>query len=255
MGYNTKFKGEFKLDRPVDDETFDELAAMDGPFYEKDGFPSAWCQWIVGDDWQSVKWNGGEKFYGYIGWIRLLNATILVPKGYRLDGTVRFQGEDPRDGGRIVATNGKIEVFWNDDDPTLSNYAPTSKCKCHIPEHQGVHWIDGHRKVFCDVANLSMMDSEDQDGEWNKLFGITIGNPAALAVLVDISAEPGTDRGWARLGMETPAEGRLRILSLDMVLPIVDGVRGARARLAQIVAYAKRQKPCRNALWHLPTNR
>ena len=33
MGYTTKFAGEFKLDRPLDDETYAELAAMDGPFY------------------------------------------------------------------------------------------------------------------------------------------------------------------------------------------------------------------------------
>ena len=33
MGYTTKFSGEFKLDRPLDDETYEELAAMDGPFY------------------------------------------------------------------------------------------------------------------------------------------------------------------------------------------------------------------------------
>ena len=60
MGYTTKFSGEFKLDRPLDDETYEHLAAMDGPFYESDGFPSQWNQWIVGDDWQSVKWNGGK---------------------------------------------------------------------------------------------------------------------------------------------------------------------------------------------------
>lgn len=60
MGYTTKFSGEFKLDRPLDDETYEELAAMDGPFYEGDGFPSQWNQWIVGNDGQSVKWNGGK---------------------------------------------------------------------------------------------------------------------------------------------------------------------------------------------------
>ena len=103
MGYNTKFKGEFRLDHPLDDDTFDQLAAMDGPFDECDGYPSRWCQWTVGDDWQSIRWNGGEKFYGYIGWIRLLNKTFLAPNGYRIGGTVRFQGEEVGDGGRIVA--------------------------------------------------------------------------------------------------------------------------------------------------------
>ena len=40
MGYTTKFSGEFKLDRPLDDETYEQLAALDGPFYEGDGFPA-----------------------------------------------------------------------------------------------------------------------------------------------------------------------------------------------------------------------
>ena len=31
-------------------------------------------------------------------------------------GTVRFQGEDPGDSGKIVAADGRIEVFWDDDD-------------------------------------------------------------------------------------------------------------------------------------------
>lgn len=251
MGYTTKFAGEFKLDRPLDDETYEELAAMDGPFYEGNGFPSQWNKWIVGDDWQSVKWNGGEKFYGYIGWIRLLNANFLAPKRYRLDGTVRFQGEDAGDSGKIVATGGKIEVFWDDDDPTLSNYAAKSKCKCHIPEHQGVHWIDEDRKVFCDVADLSSMDSETEDAEWNKLFGITVGNPSALAVLVDISAKPGTDKAWSGQIERDPARKRLRVLSLDKLLPLVDEARGAKTRVMQIVAAAKRQRRCFDPWWHL----
>ena len=254
MGYTTKFSGEFKLDRPLDDETYEQLAALDGPFYEGDGFPSQWNQWIVGDDWQSVKWNGGEKFYGYIGWIRLLNGRFLAPRGYRLGGTVRFQGEAHGDSGRIVATDGSIEVFWDDDDPKLSNFAAKTKCKCHIPEQQGVHWIDKSRKVFCDVADLSSMDSETEDAEWNKLLGITIGNPAALAVLVDISAEPGTNKAWPGLANRDSARKRLRVLSLDVLLPIVDGERGARARLTQIVTAAKRQNHCFDPWWHLPSN-
>ena len=96
------------------------------------------------------------------------------------------------------------------------------------------------------------MDSETEDAEWNKLFGITVGNPAALAVLVDISAKPGTDKTWPGRIERGPARKRLRVLSLDRVLPLVDGTRGARARLTQIVAAAKRQKHCLDPWWHLP---
>lgn len=254
MGYTTKFVGEFRLDHPLDDETYEELAAMDGPFYEGDGFPSHWNQWIVGDDWQSVKWNGGEKFYGYIDWIRLLNRKFLAPRGYCLGGTVHFQGEEPGDSGRIVATDGNIEVFWDDDAPKLSNYAANSKCKCHIPEGQGVHWLNHKRTIFCDVADLSAMDSDGSDAEWYKLLGITIGNPSALAVLVDISSTLGTNTAWSGWRERNPTQERLRVLSVDRLLPLVDGERGARSRLTQIVATAKRQKPCNDVWWHLPAS-
>ena len=79
MGYNTKFEGEFRLDRPLDDDTYYELEGLDGPFYESERMPSQWCQWKVGADWQSIVWDGGEKFYGYIGWIRHINDKFLKP--------------------------------------------------------------------------------------------------------------------------------------------------------------------------------
>lgn len=241
MGYNTKFEGEFRLDKPLDDDTYYELAGLDGPFSESDGFPSMWCQWVVGNDWQSIIWNGDEKFYGYVGWIRHINDKFLTPRGYVLSGTVAFQGEDLKDSGRIVATDGKIEVFWNYDDSTLSNYDRNAENGCHIPEGQGVSWIDENRRIFCDVADLLCMGSEEEISEQNKLLGITIGNPEALAVLVDISAEAGTDKDWLRREADGLPPGRVRVMSLDMFLPLIDGERGARTRIMQLVFAGKKQ--------------
>ena len=53
MGYNTKFEGEFRLDRPLDDETFDQLAAMDGPFRHH--------------HWQSCRIGGDGRYLGSPG--------------------------------------------------------------------------------------------------------------------------------------------------------------------------------------------
>ena len=250
MGYNTKFEGEFRLDRPLDDDTYYELEGLDGPFYESEGMPSQWCQWKVGTDWQSIVWDGGEKFYGYIGWIRHINDKFLKPQKYVLNGIVAFQGEELKDSGRIVATDGKIEVFWNYDDPELSNYDKKSKCECHIPERQGVHWIDKRHRIFCDVADLSWMDAEEIDAEQRKLLGITIGNLDAVAVLVDISAPEGTDRDWLRWDADGSQPSRVRVMSLDMLFPLVDGERGARARLTQIVAAVKKHEHCGDVDWH-----
>ncbi len=235
MGYNTEFSGEFRLDRPLDDDTFFELEGLDGPFY--DGMPSQYCQWKVADDWQTIAWNGGEKFYGYIGWIRLINDNYLRPKGYVLNGEVAFQGEEVKDCGRIVATNGIIQVFWTYDDPKLSNYDAKSHNRCHIPERQGVCWINHDRTLFVDVADLSDMDSETEDAAHCKMLGITIGNPHALAVLLDISASPETNREWDLRDSDT---NRVRVMSMDSLLTLVDGERGAKARLAAIVREAKK---------------
>ena len=239
MGYNTEFDGEFVLSKPLDEETYYALEDLASSRHDEEGMPSIWCQWVVGNDWKSIRWDGGEKFYGYIGWIRYINNHFLLPKKVKLNGTVVFQGENPKDGGRIVATNGKIEVFWNYDDPTLSNYDGKSKRRCHIPADQGVDWINRRRTVFCDFFDLGMEISEDQFAYEQKMEGITIGNPRTLAIIINVSATPGTDVPINR-GSKHPERERARIMSFDAVMPYVDGERGARARLEQLYKYTIR---------------
>ena len=244
MGYNTEFDGEFVLSKPLDEETYYALEDLASSRHDEEGMPSIWCQWVVGNDWKSIRWDGGEKFYGYIGWIRYINNHFLLPEKVKLNGTVVFQGENPKDGGRIVATNGNIEVFWNYDDPTLSNYDGKSKRRCHIPADQGVDWINRRRTVFCDFFDLGMEISEDQFAYEQKMEGITIGNPRTLAIIINVSATPGTDVPINR-GSKHPERERARIMSFDAVMPYVDGERGARARLEQLYKYTIRQyKKC-----------
>ena len=247
MGYTTEFDGEFRLNKPLDDDTFYALEDLDGS-YSNGELPDSYCQWKVGADWQSIKWDGGEKFYYYIEWIRAINRRYLLPKKYMLNGEVLFQGESVKDCGRIVANDGKIEVYWNYDDPKLSNYDPKSKAKCHIPEGQGVHWISRDRSVFCDFGNSSIMASEAEDAEQSKLFGITLGNANAVAVFVDISAKPGTNNEWRGFS-SWGDKRRVRIMSLDMLFPLADSERGARTRLTNIFNTAKTLKRCADTCW------
>ena len=247
MGYTTEFEGEFKLDRPLDEDTFYELEDLDGS-YSNGELPDSYCQWKVGADWQSIRWNSGEKFYYYIEWLRAINRRYLLPQKYILNGEVAFQGEDLKDCGKIVAKNGAIEVFWNYDDPKLSNYDPKSKAKCHIPEGQEVHWISHNRKVFCDFGDSMWMDSEMEDAEQSKLFGITLGDENAVAVFVDISAAQGANKEWQGYSSWGDTR-RVRIMSLDALLPLVDSERGARTRLADIFKAAKRTKRCLGTHW------
>lgn len=241
MGYNTKFDGVFKLNKPLDDDLYDKLECLDGPFDESD-MPSQWNHWRVGDDGQSIHWDESEKFYGYIGWIRYINDNILRPAGYVLDGTVRFQGEDLEDGGRIVAESGNVRVFWNDDEPKESNFDPKSRRACNIPENQGVSWIDDKRRMFVDVCCVGKMSESELIAEYSKLWGITIGNEKAIAVVLDPFAAAGTDKEWTLNGSHGDSP-RVRIVSVDMAMPLVDEERGACTRLEGLCKAAMKEMP------------
>ena len=233
MGYNTEFDGKFVLSKPLDEETYYALEELVDSRHDEEGMPSIWCQWKVGADWQSIMWDENEKFYGYIGWIRYINQKFLLPKGIKLNGRVTFQGEDPKDGGVIVAKDGKVKVSWNYDDPKLSNYDPKSKCWCHIPAGQGVCWINEEQSVFCDFFDSNWTCSEEQDSMEKKMIGITIGNRRAMALLIDVSAKPGSDRPVSGL-FDSQGYQHARLMSFDAVMPLIDGECGARARLTQL---------------------
>ena len=36
-----------------------------------DGVPGYWCQWIINND-GDLEWDGGEKFYNYVEWLKFL---------------------------------------------------------------------------------------------------------------------------------------------------------------------------------------
>jgi hypothetical protein len=147
MGYTTEFEGHFQVDRPVDDDTLKLLTGLnrtrrmsrrvdpsygvEGEFYvDGTGFagqdrdasvidynrppstqPSLWCQWQIDEqDKQTIAWDGGEKFYNYVEWIKYIIDKVLIPRGYSLSGEVHWQGENRRDIGRILIVNNQVEV-------------------------------------------------------------------------------------------------------------------------------------------------
>ena len=76
--------------------------------------PSLWCQWTLSEDGKFIKWDGGEKFYEYIAWIKYFNEHFFKPWGVKLAGDVKWYGEDPSDRGVIVA-NKDIACLTHDD--------------------------------------------------------------------------------------------------------------------------------------------
>lgn len=146
MGYTTDFFGRFELNKKLDAETHTFLRKLsetrrmkrnlgpeygvEGEFYvDGGGFcgqdhednivdynwppstqPGLWCQWVPSEDGLGIEWNGVEKFYEYVPWLKYLIRNFLEPKGYVLNGEVRYEGEDPSDRGTIRIVNNRVAV-------------------------------------------------------------------------------------------------------------------------------------------------
>lgn len=87
--------------------------------------PSLWCHWTVGDDNQSIIWDGGEKFYHYFEWLQYIVKNFIKPWGYILSGKVKYNGEDYRDTGKIIIKNNEVSIvhdeFSSDDENVTSD--------------------------------------------------------------------------------------------------------------------------------------
>lgn len=70
--------------------------------------PGLWCQWVPTKDGKFIEWDGSEKFYEYVEWLKYLIAKVLAPRGYILNGEVEWQGEDNSDRGIIVVKNNVV---------------------------------------------------------------------------------------------------------------------------------------------------
>jgi hypothetical protein len=158
MGYTTKFMGEFKIDKPVDEKTYKLLDGLNKTrrmkrdskklaerlgkteedvinlygdeceFWVEDSNdhgqdctsdivdynkppksqPGLWCHWRMQEDCQTIDWDEGEKFYSYIEWVTYIIDKILKPRGYVVNGSVDWRGEDFYDNGFIIIKDNTV---------------------------------------------------------------------------------------------------------------------------------------------------
>lgn len=73
--------------------------------------PGLWCQWIPSEDGIAIIWDGGEKFYNYVEWLEYIIKNFLEPWGYKVNGEVKWTGEEPYDLGIIRVTDNVVEVL------------------------------------------------------------------------------------------------------------------------------------------------
>lgn len=76
------------------------------PFYQ----PSLWCQWKYNEENNSIVWDQNEKFYEYIPWIKYLVKRVFEPNNYKLNGEVKWFGEEDNDRGIIIIENNNIKI-------------------------------------------------------------------------------------------------------------------------------------------------
>jgi hypothetical protein len=74
------------------------------------GQPGLWCQWVPNEDGTAIVWNGGEKFYYYVEWLKYIIEHFLAPWGYVLNGEIEWEGEDRSDVGTIISENNVVRT-------------------------------------------------------------------------------------------------------------------------------------------------
>jgi hypothetical protein len=78
------------------------------------GQPGLWCQWVVNSLGTELTWDGGEKFYCYVEWLRYLINQFFHPWGFVLNGSIDWQGEERKDRGTIIVINNKVATEEQD---------------------------------------------------------------------------------------------------------------------------------------------
>jgi hypothetical protein len=75
------------------------------------GQPGLWCQWEISEDGTELFWDGGEKFYNYIAWLKYIIKNFFIPWGIFANGEIEWQGEERDDIGKIKVKNNEIFVY------------------------------------------------------------------------------------------------------------------------------------------------
>ena len=90
---------------------------------EGESQPGLWCQWIVeGDEHGMVlQWDGGEKFYNYVEWLKYLITHFFTKWDVLLNGEIEWYGEERSDMGKIIVKDNVVTtkvatVTYDDED-------------------------------------------------------------------------------------------------------------------------------------------
>lgn len=88
-----------------------EDSIIDYNGYSESVHPGLWCQWVINEN-DELEWDGGEKFYNYVEWLKYLIHHFFEPFGYVLNGDITWQGEDSDDCGTICVKDNVVDVKY-----------------------------------------------------------------------------------------------------------------------------------------------
>lgn len=110
MGYQTDFDGKFDLSRVLTVTESNTLKEFADERHEGDGFPGYYCQWVPTKDGLGIEWDGNEKFYDYVEWLEYLIKNYFEPWGIKVNGAIRYQGEEIGDVGRVEVKDNVVKL-------------------------------------------------------------------------------------------------------------------------------------------------
>ncbi len=115
MGYQTNLYGQFLFSRRLTKKEREELDEIHEKDWRDDETrpeeSSYYCQWVSDKVGLYLEWDECEKFYGYIEWLEWLIKNFFDPKNIKLNGTVKWKGEERGDIGKIVVTDNIVKII------------------------------------------------------------------------------------------------------------------------------------------------
>lgn len=115
MGYTTNFAGRLSFDKELTNEQTETINNFNEERHEptvNQDYPGYWCQWAIVDG--HLEWDGGEKFYDYVEWLQYLIKNYFDSWGVKLNGQIKWFGEENDDMGIIEVTDSKVKVLTAD---------------------------------------------------------------------------------------------------------------------------------------------
>jgi hypothetical protein len=107
LGLDLGVNAEYFVDTEDEDESIVDVNLPPGKQ------PSLWCKWRVNDRGNRLEHTGGEKLDRYVEWLDYIVEHFFSPWGVRIDGSVRYEGEELIDAGTIEIIDNRIEVRPN----------------------------------------------------------------------------------------------------------------------------------------------